>query len=375
MHFKLYLFPLITILIFACNPAYLRASIKSQVNNGWEIVGFNGLAEFSIGKLFNHDILDIKTPYRGLAILTFEQGQQYPIIISDQPLQLSFSSHQRSLKFKDGSENDLFYRTLTGEIPFQELNIDSIAYLMIQTIQLLESTYQITTAEELENKKREFHVFISRHYDRLKHSEMVRRLIAQYFIMHEYIDYHRDGAPATDIRIQYQKAVLEGIGNWIRLLQNHIPDHEVLNYCVSLYYDRSMVTLASLVIKNYSNAAYCPGAEKHTFTFPEDLRVIEADRDREWKLENFTPKKIIAFVSDDCPVSMVETVVEARRLAAQNNDVKLIVAPLQQLSDKHLTMSKMVSGGNLLFVDDKEWRKDNLATKVKLPLFVEIDAK
>ena len=80
--------------------------------------------------------------------------------------------------------------------------------------------------------------------------------MAQYFMMHEYVDYHGDAALATDIRLQYQKAVFEGVESWIEILNRHIPDHEILNYCVSLYYDRSMVTLASLIIEKYRNAAY-----------------------------------------------------------------------------------------------------------------------
>jgi len=80
---------------------------------------------------------------------------------------------------------------------------------------------------------------------------MVKRLIAQYFMMHEYVNYHTEGASATDIRLQYQKAILSGVGSWLEILKSQISEHEIMNYCVSLYFNRSMVTLASLIIENY----------------------------------------------------------------------------------------------------------------------------
>ena len=66
---------------------------------------------------------------------------------------------------------------------------------------------------------------------------------------------------------------------------------------------------------------------------------------------------MIAFVSDDCPVSMVATVIKARQFADQNKGGQLIVAPLQQLSETHLLMNRMVSNGNMLFINDEQWRK------------------
>jgi hypothetical protein len=117
------------------------------------------------------------------------------------------------------------------------------AHLMIQAKDLLKSSSSVRTVEELTAKKKEFHEFVRKNYESLKHSDMVRRLIAQYFMMHEYVDYHTEGAPAADIRIQYQKEVVNGVGNWLETLKPHLQQQEILNYIVSLYYDRSMVTL------------------------------------------------------------------------------------------------------------------------------------
>lgn len=70
---------------------------------------------------------------------------------------------------------------------------------------------------------------------------------------------------------------------------------------------------------------------------------------------------------------MVETVMKARRAAQEKETI--IVVPLEQLNEDHMSMPRMVSGGNMLLVDDERWRKENLPEKVKLPLFVQIAKK
>jgi len=58
-------------------------------------------------------------------------------------------------------------------------------------------------------------------YENLKHSDMIRRLSAQYFMMHAYVAYHTEDAPAADIRVQYQKEILNGVGSeWNYFLRN-----------------------------------------------------------------------------------------------------------------------------------------------------------
>jgi hypothetical protein len=201
---------------------------------------------------------------------------------------------------------------------------------------------------------------------------MIRRLIAQYFMMHEYVNYHTEGAPATDIRIQYQKEVVNGVGSWLEILQPHLEQQEVLNYIVSLYYNRSMVTLATLIIENFRNVAYCPGDDKKIFSFSDYMLITDAGRNKERKLRDFKGDKIISFVSEDCPVSMVETVSKARQLADRKENVPVIVAPLQKLSRNHLAMASMIRHKNMFFINDEQWRKENLPKKIQLPLFIQI---
>jgi len=247
-----------------------------------------------------------------------------------------------------------------------------IARFRTRAEQLLESSYSIRTPEELNDRKKAFHGFVRDHYQDLKHSDMIRRLLGQYFIMHEYVKYHTKGAPVTDIRKKYREAVLAGVGSCFKILKPYIPEHEILNDCVSLYYNRSMVTLASLIIANFRDVAYCPGVEKEKFSFPDELAVVDANGKMERKLGEFRGDRVIAFVSNDCPVSMVETISKVRELADRKKDVPVIVAPLQKLSGSHLAMSRMLSSGNIFFINDEKWRKDNLPKNIKLPLFIRI---
>lgn len=354
-----------------CGSASAQFIINSQVAVSIELVGYNGLSDNTLfkGSISSGENLEIDISYRGLALLVFKSGQSYPVIIGDEPLVLKISSLDVLPAFTVGSENDYFYKALSGNKPIAEQY--DFALLMIQAKQLLVSTHDIHTTQELADKKNQIHHFVRAHYEKLKSSDMVRRLIAQYFMMHEYVNYHTEGAPATDIRLQYQKAILGGVGSWLEILKSHVPEHEIINYCVALYYNRSMVTLASLIIENYRSVAYCPGNENSSISFSDTISVTSTSTNTKVTLGEIKGKKTIAFVSDECPVSMVETVNRARKLVDQHNGETLIVAPLQATSEKYLVMGKMISGGKMLFIDDAAWRKEALGKPIKLPMFQE----
>ncbi len=347
--------------------------IYSQEDVDIEIKGYNALNDFTLfkGKLISGVEQTIDTPYQGLALLVFKKGQKYPVILGEQSFTLNIKNANILPSFTGSSENEFFYKQLTGAAPGPGQY--DFAHLMIQAKQLLDSSHSIHTFDELKAMKEKFHTFVRSHYQDLQHSDMLRRLLGQYFMMHEYVDYHIKGAPACDIQVRYKKAVIGGVGNWLEILKTHIPEHEIVNYCVSLYYNRGMVTLASRIIVNFRDVAYCPGDEKLKISFTKNLPMIKGNEKRAQRLDTCKNDKIIAFVSEDCPVSMVETVMKVRQLAAQKKNVTVIVAPLEKLSGKHLAMRRMVSSGNMLFIDDDKWRKKNMPEKLKLPLFVHIE--
>ena len=338
------------------------------------IKGFDGLSENTlfVGSLSSGIKHTIDTPYRGLVLLVFEKGQQYPLILGEDLFTLKIISPDKLPSFEGSRENELFYELLKGDET--DPGKYDFARLMMQAKQLLDSSHSIRTVTELTALKVKFHTFVGTHYQNLQHSDMLMRLIGQYFMMHEYIDFHVEGAPASDIQVQYKKAVISGVANWLKILKTHIPEHEILNYCVSLYYNRSMVSLAHLIVASFKESAYCPGDGGYPNSFPDDLPVVDANGNRKRMLSEFGNDTVIAFVSKDCPVSMTETVVKARRLAAEKKNVQLIVVPLQQLSDKHKAMRRMVADENMFFINEENWRKKHLPKDIRLPLFVSLSS-
>lgn len=360
----------LVLLCAVCESAWGTFVIRSQTSIDIELIGYNGLASDSLykGRIAAEGEQQIHTTYRGLALLLFPGGQRYPFIISDAFFTLNIAGPGEPPAFTGSGENEFLSRQLTGTGP--EGIPSDFALLLLRAQQLLESTHDIRTVEELSAKKEEVHEFVREQYARLRYSDMVRRLVDQYFMMHEYVSYHTEGAPPDDIRARYQQAVLDGVDSWLAILGPHISEHEILNYCLALYYERSMVTLAALIAEHFQDAAFCPGTERGQWSFPQNLHVVDAGGGGERELGAVKGGKIIALVSDDCPVSMVAAVSRARQLADRNTDARLIVLPLQPLSEKHLAMNRMVSNGNLLFINDEQWRNSNLAEKIRLPLFV-----
>lgn len=361
---------IIFILIWS-EPAWSSFEIQSKDTVNLEIKGYDGLTETTLflGELVAGVQHNVAKNYKGLALLTFDQGQVYPIVTGTQDFLINITSPNTLPSFTGSAENEYLYARLKGVEP--ENDKYEFPELMIQAKQLLDSTGSIRSIEELRAMKEQFHTFVRAHSQDLYHSDMLRRLIAQYFMMHEYVDYHVPGTPATSIKTRYQDAVMDGVGNWLTILKDGIPQHEILNYCVSLYYNRSMVSLASLIISKFPESAYCPGEMMDSFIFSDDLKVINGNSGISIPLSSIKGDKIITLVADDCPVSMAETVTMARRLKAEKSNTTMIVAPVGELSDKYLSMNRMINRGNLLFVNDENLHK-NLNKPVKLPFFRQV---
>ena len=362
------IFALLFFVLSAATPAQAAFVIHSETALNLELIGYNGLSESSIftGTLTAGSKQQIETNYQGLALLVLPEGQRYPLLIGDASFTLTITDPATQPLFIGSDENNALYRALSGKGEISEQY--EFPFLMLQAKKLIKSSHSIKTIQELMAKRKEFQVFVITHYQQLQHSDMVRQLIGQYFMMHEYVSYR----VKTSAGIKYKDAVLSGVGAWIELLHPFIAKQKILNYCVSLYYNRSMVTLSFQIMENFPDLAWCSGQEKEVFNFPAKLTVVDAAGTTERTLDKFQGDKLIAFVSDDCPVSMAATVIKARQLADQNNGTILLVAPLQPLSSNHLLMNRMVSNGNIFFINDEKWRTDNLSQKIKLPLFLKV---
>lgn len=335
-----------------------------------EMSGYDGLAEETIwkGDIPANGKQEISTSYQGLALLNFPGGQSYPVILGVSSFTLQMSGPEGPPSFADSDENTCFYQLLAGAVCGCS-DKSSPADLLVQAQHLLDSTSSLRTVAELSAKKQEVEAFVDMHYESLRHSDLIRRLITQYFMMHEYIDYQTAGKTSTGPLARYQQEVVGGVGAWLRILSPRLPRHEILNYCVSLYYQRSMVSLASLIIKSFREDAFCPGAEGGDLLLPQELALVSGDGRARGKLGDIKGQKMIALVSEDCPVSLVETVVLARQASEEPTRQAVIAVPVQELSQRHLAMAGMIRGNGLLFIDDEPWRQANRARSLRLPRF------
>ncbi len=358
-------------IVITCDAA--RAGFVIQSKDSLEITlkGYSGLTEKILfkGKLPAGKKQSIDTQYHGLALLILATGQHYPLILGEHSFTLNIEDQNRLPSFHGSAENEYFYKLLSGT----QVKENGFAFplLMFKAKQLLEETYGIRTVSQLMAIKKRFHDFVGTNYLKLQYSDMLTRLIAQYFMMHEYVSYHVQGNSPVEVRRRHHDAVMNGVGNWLEILNPHIPQQEILNHCVLLYHKRSLVTLASEIIDNFQEVAFCDGIEEKSINFSPELIVREANGPKK-ALQELRGSKIMAFVSVNCPVSMVETIIRARRVSREK-ETTVIVVPVQQLSSAHLAMEKMISNGNMLFIDDEKWRIKNIPNGLKLPRFVLIE--
>ena len=248
---------------------HVRIVVQSEHTLLLELLGYDGLAEELLftGNLSPGVPQEIKTSYLGLARLVFSRDpdDQYPLmhplIIGTSDLSLKITDPNRSPVLSQGGENEFFHRALAGEQPVENSNYP-FATLLLEAQELLDSSNSIRTLEELALQKKKFQTFIGQQYQRLRFSYMVRDLLARYFMMHEYVSY------AGNIQQEYHQGVFDGVGRWLEILRPFVPENKVLNYCVSLYYNRSMSTLGGLIIENFPQAAWCSEWRKRNFNFP-----------------------------------------------------------------------------------------------------------
>jgi len=174
----------LVLLCAVCESAWGTFVIRSQTSIDIELIGYNGLASDSLykGRIAAEGEQQIHTTYRGLALLLFPGGQRYPFIISDAFFTLNIAGPGEPPAFTGSGENEFLSRQLTGTGP--EGIPSDFALLLLRAQQLLESTHDIRTVEELSAKKEEVHEFVREQYARLRYSDMVRRLVDQYFMMH-----------------------------------------------------------------------------------------------------------------------------------------------------------------------------------------------
>jgi hypothetical protein len=340
--------------LWVAESAWAMLRIQSQIPVSVQLFGYSGLSEILLGEaeLAAGQSHTVEGTYRGLAILTPAGGPSFPVLLGEETTTLLFEDAAGPPSFPGSRSNTSFYAMLTGGQQ-EDGEADEFARLMLQAKDLLESSYAIRSTAEAAAKSAEFYSFVGEHYRDLRHSDMVRRLVAQSLMMLEYVDYHVAGAPAGDIAIRHRQAIVEGVAGWLEVLGPHMSSGEIVDFCVLFYYRRGMVAMAGNIVERFRDIASCPGVEDLARQIPADTLLTNAEKTASVRLSALKGEKIFAFVSENCAVSMVEAVLTARRLAQQGNVAHLIVVPREPLSESHLAMNSMVSNGAMLFVTDQ----------------------
>lgn len=373
LHPALWLLLCCILAFFSVNVAGAELSISSATQMKVELYGFSALKERLLyrGVISPGSQLDIPTDYEGLGLLKVTGGKEYSVILGKEPVTIIFTLPNSSPQFVNSPENGVFsawqQTTVTEgteKFPFTKL--------LIEAKTLLETSRQITTPGELTTQKNLIHDFISRNYLSLSKSDMIKQLVVQYFLMHEYISYHTVSSSTDTLQLNYREEILDGVKSWRRILGKHMAEDEIVSFCVSFFFKREMVTLAYLLMEDNRDVATCPGEAPFPLQFPDTLKLTFGEG-IETELGKILTPKLVTIISTKCTFSMVESVMKARELVEKRKGVAMIIATVEPLNREHLAMSQLVNGGLLLFVNDEKWRVEQFKNKPFLPYFYSVD--
>ncbi|MBN1755749.1 hypothetical protein JW877_06000 [bacterium] len=413
---------LIIITILSCMPM-LKANtitIESGVPTGISLKGFEKFWGFTIESTYvdSGSILEINTDYGGFALLKLSNNLQYPVIITGD-IKLTFINPDDPPVFKNSPENEFLYEWLLTynqiegqlfglkeklqslnnhdsdsshlQIEMSELgerlqnqigNLKKSEYIYARTLLearvMKNSTYSLKTTEELDVRRQEFVRFVDANFAILQNSDMLAELCYQYFMMHEYVSYvdeeQKDIKAAKDL---YQDYILSGVEEWTGVLSGRVDPKDVIGFCADLYYRRSMVSQAFRIFDHFrahfipKNTAELNPLFRIGETFP-DFTLINSDHSIRRKLTSLNIPKLIAVISEKSLFSMVETIILARELAPDSQDFAVIIVPLEELSEDHLMMDRMVAE-DLYFMDEQDWREEYLINNTFVPQFFFLD--
>lgn len=383
--------------------------IMSEVAVQAELVGYEGFDSYPIAiiDIQAGEKQEISTDYIGLALLIFPAGQRYPVILDGKDHKINLEKESGVPHFSNSGENEFLYDFLENSMIYhtqlrildattnelgteddfagaldQEISrvnnsIDSLhallpdasvpmASVFIQARLLLESTYGISTIEELNDRKTLILDFIIDHYAYIGNSDMLQELGRQFMMMNEYV-----GRPKE----QLKQDINQDVSNWILALDGEVNPADVVEFFVATYYNRSMVTQASEIVHAFYDIML-PSPSNDFFlqigdTVP-NFSVTNNDGILLEQLNTWDLLKILAIVSVDSKASLAENVVLMRMISAEKLFLPLIAISPQGFSTQLTSMSQLTTA-YLFYANDDAWIDTYLASAPPLPLFMLLD--
>jgi hypothetical protein len=371
-------------------------------------VGYDGFESFILAsvKLDSNEKSAISTDYQGLVLLTFPGEMRYPLLLDGRGLEIFLESDRAAPAFVDAPENDFLYQFLRTSVQyhtqlrllenylaefsagdafapeveneFDRVNAElnalhsklpnasfSMASVLLQARLLMESTYSVSTPEELNESKVMIRDYINTHYDLMARSDMLQEFGRQYMMMNEYVSRGKS---------QLKEDILKDVSDWIRLLDGRISASQVIEFFVATYFNRSMITRASEIVHEFYDIVLTD-SQPMPFMLGDtlaDLSITNQDGILTEQLNDWDLHKVIAIVSFESKASMAENVMLLRGITSEHLFLPVVVVSETGFS-KDLCLMSQLSTAYLFYGNDAGWLEDNAGTSAEIPLFMLLD--
>jgi hypothetical protein len=367
----------------------VEIELKPAAGKLVKLTGFDGFRADTLSSL----ILDqsgfgaATIPYRGFILLVMEDGRIFPLILDKKKTKIFLNSYSEVPQFAGDEENTFLYTVLTSNQqfagkkmviaegsrffqtndPFRPVldgEMDSLvarkerleksiwarkegmAGLLIQGKSLIESTSEITTREQLDDQKTKILKFIQSHQEDLRHTDMLRQLAYQYEMMNEYIRWGK---------YPYEVVMVNDVGTWIDSLGKQLGSHQIVNYFLQFYLDRSMVSMAIRIAEKYESYSLCPALNEGEADSLSDMEIKISDtRSGIGNLKKMSFLKILFFYNSGCPACIAEQISLMRTLKQEKAPVPAITLFSASDEEKGLsTLTRLQREPFLYAVSDK----------------------
>jgi len=372
-------------LIFFNSISFGQGSIvfKTEAECHIQLKGFRGLKGFTLADMMlqqGQQVIHDDFGYVGLGLIVFDGGQQFPLILNSDFIQVVIHVANTPPTITGSPENEWLYQILLehqktnndlmslenslqsvyDEDPFRSAMTNArnqlevkkkeqsetisqssypIAGTLLRARLLMESTYSITTMEILEEKKAEIFGFVKDNYGKLYYSDMLAELFNQYLMMEEFV-FERKGS--------FEEAIIRSTNDWIENLNGLIEAKEVLSFAVTFYYNRSMVGYASVLMSAHPELVYKSDAKN----LPECMQMVDFSRMDIAEtgnpffnnLSTLEGMKVLLLVKGNDVFSKVETIMLARMIFDQKVKCTMVIIPVDNNRQGCESMSKLFAG-------------------------------
>jgi len=389
----------------------LQIKLTGSAGKKITVTGFSGMREEKLAEMTmnSEGVAKYSGDYQGFLLLEIENKGLFPVILEQNQVTFSLdekgfprftdrensrlyealnrkntSEHKRMTLRENLSyfrENDPYYPVLKRkqkELDSVKVNYESgimnekssLAGLIMQGRQVIESTYGIRTKEQLDERKKAMLDFLSANYKQLYHSDIFRQTAFQYAMMNEYVAKSRE---------EHYKYVIADIKDWIDRLNGKLTPEEITGFFLEMAVGRRMISLGSVILENYAGYTGCTvknvPATKHG-VFPDITLHLWKSKETGMPLSKLGEgKKLLIFYDEDCVFCLPAHVRMMNLLENNAQSINVITVFTGKKSPVELEELELPRQFNYWYYDDPAagaTLSSNLGIK-KYPAFVILD--